>query len=274
MFTWFLISSFLASYIILPYLVSFLIHTGCTQKNFRGKLVPVGSGILLTISWLVVLGLTSVLFRISRTITSRMALAFMVLVLGVSFFGILDDLLGDRSVSGFYGHFSQLKNGELTTGVLKALGGGALSLFVALPFSSNWFWVVLNGLMIALCINTFNLLDLRPGRAIKMFGILILIMLFCARGSAFWYFLGLFIGPALLLLRADLEEMAMLGDVGSNILGAVIGFGFMVTLNNAIKIIVIASLIFIQLFAEKYSLSDFIAKVPVLHQFDELGRKR
>ena len=63
--------------------------------------------------------------------------------------------------------------------------------------------------------NLFNLLDLRPGRAGKVFvafGVVLTIGVLGhgTRSQA----LGLFIGPALVLLPYDLRERAMLGDVG------------------------------------------------------------
>lgn len=270
MFIWFLISSSIVSYIIFPYLVSFLSQTGCTRENFRGKLIPVGSGILLIVTPIAVLGLTSLVFKSEL---ATLTLALTTLILGVGFFGILDDLLGDRSVRGFRGHFQQLQKGYLTTGVLKALGSGALSLFVAGAFSDHWLWLILNGLIIALSVNAFNLLDLRPGRALKVFAVTSLIILIYARQSYFWPLLGLFIGPALLLLQADLDEVAMLGDTGSNILGAIIGFSFIVTLDKLPKLIILGVLILIHFFAERYSLSEFITQQPALRKFDEWGRK-
>src|SRR5207244_2602145 len=42
--------------------------------------------------------------------------------------------------------------------------------------------------------------------------------------------LGLFIGAALVLFPYDLRERAMLGDTGSNVLGAVAGFWLIVAL--------------------------------------------
>jgi len=269
MFLWFVIASWVISYLIFPYLISLLIEAGCTRENFRGKLVPVGSGILFLVTTLIIIGLTPLISQLKTIYLGPMILPLLALILGVGFLGLLDDLLGDRSVRGFVGHFRRLREGNVTTGVLKALGSGALSLFIAWPFSAGWFWLISNSLIIALSVNLFNLLDLRPGRALKVF--LVASFTLFVFGGQSW--LGLFIGPAWLLLRADLEERTMLGDVGSNVLGAVVGFAFMVTLGELPKIISLAFLIFIQLFAEKYSISEFIAQRPILRRLDQLGRK-
>ena len=95
-----------------------------------------------------------------------------------------------------------------------------------------------------------------------------------ARASQVWPFLGLFWAPAMLLLRVDLEEKAMLGDVGSNVLGAVIGFSLVLSLGTAGKLIALAILVLIQLLTERYSISAVVEKVRPLRRFDEWGRKK
>ena len=77
--------------------------------------------------------------------------------------------------------------------------------------------------VIVLCTNVFNLLDLRPGRAIKVF-VVLGAALTAASGEvrALWA-LGLFAAPALVAGAYDLRERAMLGDTGANLLGAVGG---------------------------------------------------
>ena len=64
--------------------------------------------------------------------------------------GIIDDLLGNRNTTGLKGHIGQLFKFKLTTGGLKALMGGVVSIFVSLSFSNNFPMLILNGLIIAL----------------------------------------------------------------------------------------------------------------------------
>src|SRR5262249_2132501 len=132
--------------------------------------------------------------------------------------GLADDLWGDRTAGGFRGHLRQLvEKGRVTTGLIKlAVGGGAslaLGLWLAggaaplllrgvlepaAPSSASrpplpdlaprpppaWLGgleVLASALVIALCANTVNLLDLRPLRALKGFGLgALLLTLFLA----------------------------------------------------------------------------------------------
>lgn len=274
MFIWFLVVSTVIAYFTLPFWLDFLERQGYTQRNFRDKLVPVGSGIILTSTLIAGLGVTALIYDMNLQASSQVGYSLVIWVLGVAFFGLLDDLLGDRSTRGFSGHFRQIKHGKVTTGVLKALGSGALSLFVAVGFSEIPLILILNALILVLTVNTFNLLDLRPGRALKVFLILWLALFAAARASQVWPFLGLFWAPAMLLLRVDLEEKAMLGDVGSNVLGAVIGFSLVLSLGTAGKLIALAVLVLIQLLTERYSISAVVEKVRPLRKLDEWGRKR
>jgi UDP-N-acetylmuramyl pentapeptide phosphotransferase/UDP-N-acetylglucosamine-1-phosphate transferase len=274
LFIWFLIVSAFIAYFTFPFWLDFLERQGYTQRNFRDKLVPVGSGIILTSTLIASLGVTALIFDLNLRASSQVAYSLVIWVLGVAFFGQLDDLLGDRSTRGFTGHFRQIKRGRVTTGVLKALGSGALSLYVAVAFSEIPLLLILNALILVLTVNTFNLLDLRPGRALKVFLLVWLVLFVAARDSQVWSFLGLFLAPAMLLLRVDLEERAMLGDVGSNVLGAVIGFSLVLSLGTVGKLAALTVLVLMQLLTERYSISEAVEKIGPLKRLDEWGRRK
>ncbi|MDP3013473.1 MAG: hypothetical protein Q8M92_04475, partial [Candidatus Subteraquimicrobiales bacterium] len=184
-----------------------------------------------------------------------------------------DDLLGGRDAGGFKGHFKELFKGRLTTGALKAIGGGLISFYVVSFFSENIFLQVLNALLVALSINTFNLLDSRPGRAVKVFLILGAITYLFSVKSPIWHLWGIFLGAILVLFKAELAEEIMLGDAGSNILGAIIGLTFVVNFNWKVNCVILVLLIFLQLFTEKHSLTKLIESNKILRWFDELGRR-
>ena len=77
-----------------------------------------------------------------------------------------------------------------------------------------------------------NLLDLRPGRASKGFLTAWIVLAAFAWGSAY-VVLSLPVAAATLLwLAPDLGERGMLGDVGANLLGAVLGAGLHKVLGN------------------------------------------
>ena len=56
-----------------------------------------------------------------------------VAAVGFGLFGLLDDLAGSTARRGFRGHVGALRQGELTTGLLKLVGGGLVAVVVAWP---------------------------------------------------------------------------------------------------------------------------------------------
>ena len=95
--------------------------------------------------------------------------------------GLIDDALGSRVDRGFGGHLRTLAQGRITTGMLKLVGISAASLVAGAIMSGFAPWgrqgpespalriglTLLAGAAIALTSNLVNLLDLRPGRALK-----------------------------------------------------------------------------------------------------------
>src|SRR5207244_2527948 len=153
---------------------------------------------------------------------------------GFALLGLADDLWGDRSTGGLRGHFRALAQGRVTTGAVKALGGAVLALAVAAgqawptpPALPGWLArVVLQAALVALTANAINLLDLRPLRALKGFAASGLpLFLWCAAGgnAASIAALGALLGAAAVYAPFEARRRAMLGDAGSNLLGAVLG---------------------------------------------------
>ncbi len=86
--------------------------------------------------------------------------------------------------------------------------------------------------MLVLATNVFNLLDLRPGRAIKAFVLLGAGLTLGSLDARPLWSLGLFVAPALVAGLYDLRERAMLGDTGANLLGALAGLWLVLTLSQ------------------------------------------
>jgi hypothetical protein len=132
-------------------------------------------------------------------------------------------------------------------------------------------WLLAAGVLV-LATNVFNLLDLRPGRATKAF---VLLGAGLAIGSAdlrsLWA-LGLFAAPALVAGTYDLRERAMLGDSGSNLLGALAGLWLVLTLSGTGQLVALALLAAITLYGEFRSISVLIERTPGLRQLDSWGR--
>ena len=171
-------------------------------------------------------------------------------IAGIAALGLADDLWSG-SERGFRAH---LRAGG-TTGVLKAVGIPALALATTRSLRS--------GLLVSLSANALNQLDTRPGRALKAF----LAGALLVRGPARAY------APiAVLLAPYDLREMTMLGDAGSNALGAVLGYGSVATFTARGQRFAIAALAGLTIIGELRSLGELIERTPGLSQLDRLGR--
>jgi hypothetical protein len=168
-------------------------------------------------------------------------------VAAVCLVGMLDDAFSGPE-RGWRAH---LEAGR-TTGVLKLLG---IPVIGALATRS-----VSGGLLVGLSANALNLFDTKPGRALKAF-------LVSAPGSGF--------APvAILLLPYDLREKVMLGDAGSNALGAVVGLKSVDAIHGRARWALIAALAGLNLLGERRSLGDLIERTPGLAWLDRVGRRR
>ena len=131
--------------------------------------------------------------------------------------------------------------------------------------------IIVNTLIIALSTNLMNLLDLRPGRAIKAYLFIMVIIFLTLTG--FVQVLPLLIVPNVLAyFNYDLKARAMMGDTGSNVLGISIGmlisFGYPFNIRLGWLIFVVI----MHIFTEKYSLTKIIEKNKLLNFIDKLGR--
>jgi hypothetical protein len=118
-------------------------------------------------------------------------------------------------------------------------------------------------LLVALSANALNQFDTRPGRALKAFAATALVLRGAPRSYA-WI--------AVLLAPYDLREMTMLGDAGSNALGAVLGYGSVTTFTARGQRLAVAALAGLTVAGELRSLGALIERTPVLSQLDRLGR--
>jgi len=127
-----------------------------------------------------------------------------------------------------------------------------------------WTRSVPGALLVGLAANVLNQLDTRPGRALKAFAFGVLLL----RGAP-----PRAVGAAVLLAPYDLREMAMLGDSGSNALGAVLGFRSVERLSRRQRWSAVAALAGLTLFGERRSLGALIERTPLLRKLDRLGRQ-
>jgi UDP-N-acetylmuramyl pentapeptide phosphotransferase/UDP-N-acetylglucosamine-1-phosphate transferase len=250
-----------------PYFIRFLSQEKITGVNYQGEVVPLAGGLIFVASLL-----SAGLFL--QFVTGQQPLELIYLTIGIlaiSMLGLLDDLVGNGENRGFKGHIRKLAEGKLTTGGLKAIGGGIISLYLVLPFSQNWVEIITNSFLVALAINTINLLDLRPGRAIKGF-FTGLIVIFAFGNLHQLMVVGIVAGITLAYLPYDFKAKIMMGDTGSNALGLALGLTMVWGLPFTGKLLGLSILVAIHIVAEIYSISKLIEQSPVLRLLDKLGR--
>ncbi|WBB51738.1 hypothetical protein O3597_14355 [Verrucosispora sp. WMMA2044] len=252
------------------------------RTNFRGRTVTLAGGPALALgaSGAAACGAASV----------PAGAATLVAGLGAGAVGLYDDIVGARpeqkAAKGFAGHLAALRQGRVTAGLVKIVGVGAAGLGAAVLLAADRdvaghprrrrqgavgrsVDVLLGAGVVAGTANLVNLLDLRPGRALKS-GLLLGAPLSGGRhggiasGAA---------GAAAGLLPADLAEDVMLGDSGANALGAVLGVALAARTGPVGRAGLLAVLAGLTAASEKVSFTKVIASTPGLRELDALGRR-
>ncbi|NLO89671.1 MAG: hypothetical protein GX088_05005 [Clostridia bacterium] len=268
-----LLLPFILTKIITPKIADLLISGGAVRKNYLGLQIPTAAGLAIVIAGSLSLVLAAAIYDPIKL----HALLVLSALLGMCLLGLLDDLIGTRDVTGLKGHLRLLLEGKLSTGGLKALGGGIIALAFSFFISpGNLGEIVINTLVIALFTNAVNLTDLRPGRAGKVFLILSILLVGYSytrevANPDVWLILP-FISSVLAFLSYDLSGQVMMGDTGSNSLGAVLGTMSVLLLPFGIRASVAVLLILLHIYTEKYSLTETIEKIRFLRYLDEWGR--
>ncbi len=282
-------------------LVPTLVTSDRIVTNYRGREVALGLGLV----WALWLGGVLVFFAgttyawllgdLPALGRAGGPLDFAVTLVGGAFvFGLIDDMFGSSAERGFRGHLGALAKGRLTTGGLKLLGIGLISLLGGAHMTLAERLTVgsaIHGLaaaaVLALAANTLNLFDLRPGRALKVYtllaavGLVALALSLLGPGAVAAGVLGeigvvaLFcLGPLLAVWRFDLGEAGMLGDAGANGLGMWIGIIFVVALPPAGTVLLALALFALNLASERVSFSSVIEQNRGLSAIDQWGRQR
>jgi len=253
---------------------------GHMRPNYRGRVLPFPFGVLIPAAALLALVPLTLIERLAHTaILYPHLIPVAVYALGVACLGLIDDTLGGVSSGapdprGWRGHGTAAMRGEPSTGALKAAGSLGLALlassYAAAGLSiGRW---LLAAAVLVLATNALNLLDLRPGRAMKAFVLLGAGLTIGSRELRSLWTLGLFVGPALVAGVYDLRERAMLGDTGANLLGGLAGLWLILTLSGTGQLIALAVLVVITVYGELRSISEFVQRVPLLRGLDSWGR--
>lgn len=244
-------------------------EAGCVLKNYRGCEVVSGMGIL----FIPILLMTSSSAMLLFPHYNRIYGDHLFLVFAMGFAGLLDDFIGNKAIKGLRKHILQFIKGRLTTGFFKAFTGFFVSLIAAFYMSSGLWDFLLSLCIMALFTNALNLMDLRPGRCVKVFlAIGILLILFNIKKVVGYVPLLIMMTSGGLYLKNDLKELCMLGDTGSNILGITLGYFCALSFGLRGKLIIFIVLLLLNLAAEKVSISKIISHNPILNYLDQLGR--
>lgn len=195
-------------------------------------------------------------------------------VAGAALAGRYDDRASaredERAAKGFAGHLAAVADGTARAGAVKVAVIGLSSLAGAFVRTGPTVDTVVDGCLVAGSANLCNLLDLRPGRALKVAS---------AVSLASWPFaddtgrtmLGASYGTLAVALPADLGERSMLGDTGANALGALVG-SVLCARSRRSRLLALSVVAVLTALSEKISFTQVIADNPVLRWLDELGR--
>ncbi|WP_433318612.1 hypothetical protein [Micromonospora chersina] len=251
------------------------------RTNFRGRTVTLAAGPALAVG-----AATAGALGAGSAPAGAAALLAGV---GAGSVGLYDDIVGARpdqkAAKGFAGHLAALREGRVTAGLVKIAGVGAAGLGAAALLAADrrvaahprrqragafgrGLDVLLGAGVVAGTANLVNLLDLRPGRALKS-GMLLGAPL--ATGPYGGIAAGAF-GAAAGLVREDLDERVMLGDSGANALGALLGVSLAARTGPLGRAGVLAVLAALTAASEKVSFTQVIQRTPGLRHLDELGR--
>jgi UDP-N-acetylmuramyl pentapeptide phosphotransferase/UDP-N-acetylglucosamine-1-phosphate transferase len=252
------------------------VNPSLERANFRGRTVTLAGGPALAAA-------ASVAAAVGAP-SGPAAAAALTAGLTSGAVGLYDDVVGSRpdqkAAKGFAGHLRALRRGQVTSGLVKIAGVGAAGLAASALLAldrparrTRWGTladVALGAGVIAGTANLVNLLDLRPGRAIKASVLIGAPLLPTSAGGL----AAGAVGAAAGLLPQDLDERIMLGDSGANALGALLGVAIAAGCGPIGRAVVFAGLAGLTAASEKVSFTAVIQRTPGLRELDELGRRQ
>ncbi len=262
------IMAFFITKIVIKYFYSLLYNNKCLSFNYKNNKIPIGIGIVFVFVQIFMINLLLVLRNKINIIYEVYLLNLTI----IGFTGFIDDTIGDKNVKGFRGHINSLLNGNLTTGMLKAINGFFCSIIFIIIFNKGIYQNTLNIILIVLFTNFINLLDLRPGRSIKTFILISIFLAFSSINKEYDVLIFSMLGISIAYLPIDIKANAMIGDTGSNSLGITLGMYTCLTQPYIIKVIIIIILIIIHIVSETNSITKIIKNNNTLSYLDNIGR--
>lgn len=289
------------------------------RTNFHGATVSLRGGVAMAGASVASAAVASALSD-----QPRAALGGVVASLGGGVAGYIDDVDqgahdGGKVAKGLKGHLGALAHGQVTTGVIKIAGIGASALAAsalvgskATSVSGKAADLALNTVLIAGTANLANLLDLRPGRALKATVLVATPLSYFSCAAAKTPASGASVtsatasvtsgasgapsatpaapasasgasaqrllasglnAAAITALVEDLQETTMLGDTGANAAGALLGTSLAANDSWKLRLGTALGVVGLILASEKVSFSKVIAANPALNWLDQLWRR-
>jgi len=260
-----LVLSCFAVRFFMPRIFKMLKTRGMIVKNYRGQPVVTSMGL----TFIFPCALSIIPFMVAGIEPEHMA--FLTVVTSLTLTGFIDDVLGDATIKGIKGHVAELIKGRISTGGVKLIITVLVGMFVSRYYHKSLIAWGVYALLFSLFVNFINLMDLRPGRAIKVFLLSVILLMILGGFSNVWI-----LTPVLTALpfhmKGEMEEKYMLGDTGANLLGGIAGFYAIKAVTLAPAAVMAAVLLSIHVIAEYRSLSRFIESIPALRFIDQLWR--
>lgn len=289
------------------------------RTNFHGATVSLRGGVAMAGA-----SVASAAVASAFSDQPRAALGGLVASLGGGLAGYIDDVDqgahdGGKVAKGLKGHLGALAHGQVTTGVIKIAGIGASALAAsalvgskATSVSGKAADLALNTVLIAGTANLANLLDLRPGRALKATVLVATPLSYFSCAAAKTPASGASVtsatasvtsgasgapsatpaapasaspasaqrllasglnAAAITALVEDLQETTMLGDTGANAAGALLGTSLAANDSWKLRLGTALGVVGLILASEKVSFSKVIAANPALNWLDQLWRR-
>ena len=276
------------------------------RTNFHGVTVSLRGGVAMAGA-----SVASAAVASAFSDQPRAALGGLVASLGGGLAGYIDDVDqgahdGGKVAKGLKGHLGALAHGQVTTGVIKIAGIGASALAAsalvgskATSMGGKAADLALNTVLIAGTANLANLLDLRPGRALKATVLVATPLSYfscaaakapasgasgaasatpaapaSASGASAQRLLASGLNAAAITaLVEDLQETTMLGDTGANAAGALLGTSLAANDSWKLRLGTTLGVVGLILASEKVSFSKVIAANPALNWLDQLWRR-
>ena len=282
------------------------------RTNFHGVTVSLRGGVAMAGASVASAAVASALSD-----QPRAALGGVVASLGGGLAGYIDDVDqgahdGGKVAKGLKGHLGAIAHGQVTTGVIKIAGIGASALAASALVGSKATSVggkvadlALNTVLIAGTANLANLLDLRPGRALKATVLVAAPLSYFSCAAAKTPASGASVtsatpaaasakpvspastsgasaqrllasglnAAAITALVEDLQETTMLGDTGANAAGALLGTSLAANDSWKLRLGTTLGVVGLILASEKVSFSKVIAANPALNWLDQLWRR-